>query len=64
MFFFKLILALLLTFPMYVIGRAQVTDFTNKYVRKGKKRSSQEEDTGSGSVRAGRKAPARSVKKR
>ena len=60
MFFFKLILALLL----YVIGRAQVTDFTNKYVRKGKKRSSQEEDTGSGSVRAGRKAPARSGKKR
>ena len=49
---------------MYVIGRAQVTDFTNKYVRKGKKRSSQEEDTGSGSVRAGRKAPARSGKKR
>lgn len=64
MFFFKLILALLLTFPMYVIGRAQVTDFTNKYVRKEKKRSSQEEDTGSGSVRAGRKAPARSGKKR
>lgn len=48
MFFFKLVLALLLTVPMAYIGRRQVRDFTRKNVTPWKGGRDPEKDSAGG----------------